>query len=36
VAMMDASVRSIADTIELSTWRAISTRNGKETVSLED
>jgi prepilin-type N-terminal cleavage/methylation domain-containing protein/prepilin-type processing-associated H-X9-DG protein len=36
VALMDGSVRSIADGIELDVWRALATRNGGEaTVGLE-
>ncbi len=30
--MMDASVQSFADSIDPSTWRALSTRNGQETI----
>jgi len=33
VVMMEASVRSISNDIELVTWRALSTRNGKESLS---
>ena len=33
VALMDGSVRSIADDIELSTWQALSTRDGNEIPS---
>lgn len=32
-AMMDGSVRSVRDTITLSTWRALSTRQGGEIIS---
>jgi prepilin-type N-terminal cleavage/methylation domain-containing protein len=32
--MMDGSVHTIADTIELTVWRALSTRAGKEVVDL--
>ena len=31
--MMDASVRSFVDDINLSTWRALSTRNGQEIIA---
>ena len=30
--MMDASVQSFSDSIDLSTWRALSTRNGQEII----
>ncbi|MGY8767781.1 MAG: DUF1559 domain-containing protein [Pirellulales bacterium] len=33
VAFMDGSVSTIADTIDLTTWRGLSTRNGGEVVS---
>jgi prepilin-type N-terminal cleavage/methylation domain-containing protein len=33
-AMMDGSVRAIADGVDMSVWRAISTRNGAEIVDL--
>ena len=33
VAMMDGSVRSIRDSIALTTWRAMGTRNGGEVIS---
>ena len=35
VAMMDGSVRSIADDIRLSTWQALSTRAGNEVPSQD-
>ena len=31
--LMDGSVQSFSDTIDLQTWRALSTRNGQETFS---
>ena len=34
VAMMEASVRTISNDIDLATWRAMSTRNGKDTAAL--
>ena len=34
-ALMDGSVRSFSDTIDLNTWRALSTRDGGEVVQLE-
>jgi prepilin-type processing-associated H-X9-DG protein len=33
VAFLDSSMHTIADTIDLTIWRALSTRNGHETVS---
>jgi hypothetical protein len=33
VAFLDSSMHTIADTIDLNTWRALSTRNGHETIS---
>ena len=35
VVMMEGSVRPISDAIELSTWRALSTRNGKDDATLD-
>ena len=34
VVMMDGSVHSVADSIELSTWRSLSTRAGGEIASV--
>ncbi len=34
-AMLDGSVRTIADTIDLNTWRALGTRAGNEIVRLD-
>jgi prepilin-type N-terminal cleavage/methylation domain-containing protein/prepilin-type processing-associated H-X9-DG protein len=34
-AMMDGSVRAVSDTIELTVWRALSTRAGNETVDAD-
>jgi len=34
VVMMEASVRSISNDIDLATWRALSTRNGKDTATI--
>lgn len=34
VALMDGSVRSISDSVELEVWRALSTRNGGEVAKL--
>jgi prepilin-type N-terminal cleavage/methylation domain-containing protein/prepilin-type processing-associated H-X9-DG protein len=36
VALMDGSVRSVADSIELRVWRALGTRAGKEAFTLDD
>lgn len=33
--MMDGSVHSIANSVELNVWRALSTRSGKEVVDLD-
>lgn len=35
VLMMDGSVRSVADNIALTVWRALGTRSGSETATLE-
>jgi hypothetical protein len=34
VMMGDGSVRFTANTVDLSTWRALGTRNGRESVEL--
>jgi prepilin-type N-terminal cleavage/methylation domain-containing protein len=36
VALMDGSVRSIRNTIDLTTWRALGTRGGLETARYDD
>lgn len=36
IALMDGSVRPLAETIDLSVWRAIGTRSGGERFSIED
>jgi len=36
VVMMEASVRSISSDIELTTWRALATRNSKDSSSLSE
>lgn len=36
VLLMDGSVQFVAETIDISTWRAVSTRNGGEVASLND
>ncbi len=36
VAMMDGSVRSVASEIDLSVWRALGTRHGREVVGEDD
>lgn len=33
-ALMDASVRSVSNTVDINVWRAMSTRNGGETFEL--
>jgi hypothetical protein len=33
VGLMDSSTHTVQDTIDLSLWRALSTRNGKEPIS---
>jgi hypothetical protein len=33
-AFMDASTHTVSDTIELSVWQALSTRNGHETATF--
>ena len=36
VGMADGSVRFVKDSIDLSTWRALGTRNGRELVNEDD
>lgn len=35
VALMDGSVRPVSDAVELSLWRALGTREGREAISLQ-
>jgi prepilin-type processing-associated H-X9-DG protein len=36
VAMADGSVRFVKNTVSVTTWRALGTRNGAEIVSMND